>query len=191
VIQDEMRAAVIAHLVERTTATEDGDQAGRRGWTSSIRRADGPGADPATIELVKTKSFPTCQLHEVDYINHKGWSMHVLIKTWQAEDGTWKVHPHGGGAGPHPRRSHPWVNICAGFGPQDFTGGGHVVGDGAEKAASVRLTFANDIVIEDTIDNGVVLFYEPHNVVMPTDVTIVDDGGNVLATYQEFTAFSP
>jgi len=83
------------------------------------------------------------------------------------------------------------VNICAGFGPQDFTGGGHVVGDGAEKAASVRLTFANDIVIEDTIDNGVVLFYEPHNVVMPTDVTIVDDGGNVLATYQEFTAFSP
>jgi hypothetical protein len=55
----------------------------------------------------------------------------------------------------------------------------------------VRLTFANDIVIEDTIDNGVVLFYEPHNVVMPTDVTIVDDGGNVLATYQEFTAFSP
>ena len=83
------------------------------------------------------------------------------------------------------------MNFCAGFGPQDFTGGGHVVGDGAERAASVRLTFTNDIVIEDTTDNGVVLFYEPHNVVTPTDVTIVDGGGNVLAAYQEFTAFSP
>lgn len=57
------------------------------------------------------------------------------------------------------------MNFCAGFGPEDFTGGGHVVGDGAEKASSVLLTFANDIFIEDTIDNGVVLFHEPRNVV--------------------------
>jgi len=83
------------------------------------------------------------------------------------------------------------VNFCAGFGPQDFSGGGHVVGDGSEKATSVRLTFANDIRIEDTVDNGVVLFFEPRTAVAPAEVSVIDDMGATLVSYVEFGDFAP
>jgi hypothetical protein len=187
---DGMRQAVVAHLVQRPEPNEGTEQAGRPGWSSSLRPGRGPGADPATIEFVRTKSFPTCQLHSVTFINHRGWTMHDLIKTWQDPDGGWRVHALGGGAGPDPHRSRPWVNFCAGFGPQDFSGGGNVVGDGAELASSVRLTFANDVVIEDTVHNGVVLFFEPRAVVRPADVTVLDGDGTTLVSYREFGDFA-
>jgi hypothetical protein len=83
------------------------------------------------------------------------------------------------------------VNFCAGFGPQDFSGGGHVVGHGAEAASSVRLTFANGVLIEDTVDNGVVLFFEPRAVVGPADVSVFGRDGVRLVSYQEFVDFAP
>ena len=189
--EDEMRAAVVAHLVERPEPPVDRDRPVRRGWSSSIRYEGGPGADPATIEFVKTKAFLTCQLHEVDYVNHRGWTMHALIETGQRQDGSWTVHSLGGGAGPAPQRSRPWVNLSAGIGPQSFTAGGHVEGDGAEHAESVRLSFADGGEIEDTVDNGVVLFFEPRAIVAPVDVSVLDRDGGVLATYEEFTGPAP
>ena len=186
-----MRDAVVTHLVQLPAPPEGTVQASRSGWSSSIRYGGGPGANPATIEFVKTRSFPTCQLHSVNFVNHRGWMMHDLIKTWLEPEGSWRVQVLGGGAGPDPHRSRPWVNFCAGFGPQDFSGGGHVVGDGAEKATSVRLKFANDILIEDTVDNGVVLFFEPRTVVAPADVSVVDENGATLVSYVEFGDFAP
>ena len=188
---DGMRQAVVDHLIQRPEPNEGTKQAGPPGWSSSVRFRGGPGADPATIEFDKTRSFPTCQLHSVTFINHRGWTMHDLVKTWHEPDGGWRVHVMGGGAGPDPHRDRPWVNFCAGFGPQDFSGGGHVVGDGAEQASSVRLTFANDILIEDTVDNGVVLFFEPRAVVCPADVSVLDRDGSTLVSYQEFGDFAP
>jgi len=186
-----MRQAVVARLVERPEPSDGTEQPGRSGWSSSVRFGGGPGADPATIEFVKTRLFPTCQLHSVTFTDHRGWTMHDLIKTWQDADGGWRVHVLGGGAGPDPHRSRPWVNFCAGFGPQDFSGGGNVVGDGAEQASSVRLTFANGVVLEDIVDNGVVLFFEPRAVVGPADVTVLDGDGTTLVSYQEFGDFAP
>ena len=52
--------------------------------------------------------FPSCQLHSVSFVNHRGWTMHDLIKTLQEPEGVWRVHVLGGGAGPDPHRSRPW-----------------------------------------------------------------------------------
>ena len=186
-----VREAVVAHLVQPPSPSRGTDQIGRSGWSSSIRHGGGPGADPATIELVKTRSFPICELHSVSFVNHRGWTMHDLIKTWQEPEGAWRVHVLGGGAGPDPHRTRPWVNFCAGFGSQDFSGGGRVAGDGAEKAASVRLSFVDGIVLEDTVDNGVVLFFEPRAVVAPANVEVIDEGGATLASYVELGEFAP
>jgi hypothetical protein len=186
-----MRDAVVTHLVQRPEPDGGIDLADRPGWSSSIGYGGGPGANPATIEFVKTRSFSTCQLHSVTFVNHRGWTQHDLIRTWQEPDGGWRVHVHGGGAGPDPQRNHPWVNFCAGFGSQDFSGGGLVVGVGAERAYSVRLTFVNDILIEDTVDNGAVLFFESRPVVAPADVSVFDRDGAMLVSYQEFGDFAP
>ena len=133
---------------------------GQRGWTSVVHVGDrgGEGADRATIHFAKTKVFPPCQLHQVSFVDWAGRSMNLLVRTWQDDDGEWRVAPCGGGGGGHPRRSRPWVNFAARFGPDAFTGGGRVVGEGAERARVVRLTFANAVVVEDTVEGGVVLY---------------------------------
>ncbi len=61
----------------------------------------------------------------------------------------------------------------------------------AEPAASVRLSFADGGELEDTVDNGVVLFFKPIAIVAPVDVSVLDGYGAVLATYQEFTGLAP
>jgi len=186
-----VRAAVVAHLVQPPAPSEHIDATGRRGWTSSVRHGGGAGADPTTIDFVKTRSFPTCELHSVTFVDHRGRTMRDLIKTWQEPEGAWRVHVLGGGAGPDPHRTRPWVSVCAGFGPRDFSGGGHVAGDGAERAASVRLSFVDGIVLEDTVDNGVVLFFTPRAVVAPATVSVIDGTGATLVSYEAFGGFGP
>ena len=46
------------------------------------------------------------------------------------------------------------------------------------------------IVIEDIIDNGVVLFFEPRRVVAPAEVAVIDGNGVALVTYMEFMDFA-
>lgn len=186
-----VQEAIVAHLVKEPKPKREITQRSPRGWTSSTEYGGGPDADPSTIEFVKSKSFSSCQLHEVTFTNHGGMSMHELITSWQEVDGSWQVHSCGGGGGRHPRRSQPWVNFTAAFGAESFTGGGWVIGDGSEHARSVRLIFANDIMIEDTIDNGVVLFFEPRRVVFPAEVAVSDSNGDALVTYMEFVGFAP
>lgn len=186
-----LQEAVVAHLVNALSPKREITQSRPSGWTSSTEYRGGPGADRSTIKFVKSKPFSSCQLHEVSFTNHSGTSMLTLIKTWQEVDGSWQVHSCGWGGGRHLHRSRPWVNFTAGFGADNFTGGGWVIGDGSEHARSVSLTFANDITIEDTVDDGVVLFFEPHKVVMPVEVAVNDGNGDALVRYMEFVGLAP
>jgi hypothetical protein len=187
--EHESHQAIADHLVSPPSASRrQRSPTGQRGWTGVVHTGDrgGEGADRATIHFAKTKVFPSCQLHQVRYIDWAGRSMNLLVRTWQGDDGEWRVAPCGGGGSDHPRRSRPWVNFAAGFGPGAFTGGGSVVGDGAEQASLVRLTFANAVVIEDAVEGGVVLYFEPRRVTTPATVDILDADGMSLARYEEF-----
>lgn len=189
-VEHESHQAIADHLASQPAASRRRrPRTGQRGWTSVAHVGDrgGEGADPGTIQFAKTKVFPSCQLHQVNFVDWAGRAMTLLVRTWQVEDGTWRVAPcGGGGADGHPRRIRPWVNFTAGFGPDAFTGGGYVVGDGAERARVVRLTFANAVVIEDTVEGGVVLYFEPRRVATPAEVDILDAEGASLVRYEEF-----
>jgi hypothetical protein len=156
------------------------------GWAASVRRGGGAGADPATVRFVKSRAFPGCQLHEVDFATSDGQARHMLVRTWQDPDGSWAVQPVGGGGGKGPRRNRPWVNFAAAWNAQQFAAGGHVTGQGAEAARLVRLTFADGTTIEDTADGGVVLFFVSPGVSFPARVEILGTAGDVLAAYDEF-----
>lgn len=184
--------AIADHLASPPAAITRRPRTGRKGWTSVVHLGDrgGEGADRATIEFVKTNMFPSCQLHWVSFVDWAGRSMNLLVRTWRGDDGVWSVSPCGGGAGDHPRRSRPWVNFVAGFGPDTLVGGGSVVGDGAERAHLVRLTFSNGIVIEDTTEGGVILYFEPRRVVTPAEADILVADGTSLVRYAEFGGFA-
>ena len=67
-----------------------------------------------------------------------------------------------------------------------FAAGGQVIGDGAEAAHLVRLTFADETALADLVDNGVVLFFASPGVAFPARVEILGRTGDVLAEYDEF-----
>jgi hypothetical protein len=177
--------AVLDHLAAKPGPVTWVSPPSPGGWAASARDGGGAGADPATVRFVKSRAFPGCQLHEVDFATRDGQAQHMLVRTWQEPDGSWVASPIGGGGG-QPYRSRPWVNFAAGWNAHLFAAGGHLTGQDAETAHLVRLTFADGTTIEDVPDNGVVLFYASPGVVFPARVEILTAAGDLLAEYNEF-----
>jgi hypothetical protein len=181
----EVEEAIVAHLV-RPSAPRTAVRPGRSGWASSTGGCGGPGADADSITVQRTRSFPTCQMHQIAYTDSEGIPMEVVVRTWRGTDGTWVVAPTGGGSPGPSRRRRPWANLTASSGVDCFTAGGRVEGAGSERAAQVRMTFADGRVLADVVEHGIVLFFEPRSMAFPADVEILDGGGSVLAGYREF-----
>ena len=180
----DVEGAIVATLL-REPGVPITSETGGSGWTASVGSGGGPGADPATIVFQKTRILPTCQMHSVAFTNNRGIPVEWVIRTWQKSDGTWVVAPVGGG-GHAPLRTKPWVNFAAQFGPDHFAAGGHVEGSGSEKAVKVRLIFADGFTLEDSVDAGIVLFFEPRSLAFPADVEILDEHVGLLTKYKEF-----
>lgn len=178
--------AVVDHLTAAPGPVTWASPPSPGGWAASTRSGGGAGADPATIRFRKSRAFPGCQLHEVDFVTRDGRPEEMLVRTWQEPDGSWVTAPIGGGGGRQPYRSRPWVNFAARWNKHLFAAGGQVTGQGAEAAHLVRLTFAGGTAIDDIMDNGVVLFFTTPGVTFPARVEILDTAGNVLAEYDEF-----
>jgi hypothetical protein len=176
--------AIVATLMREPGVPTASKRAGN-GWTASVAGGGGPGADPATIEFQKTRILPTCQMHSVAFTNNRGIPVEWVIRTWQNSDRSWVVAPVGGG-GHAPLRTKPWVNSAAQFGPDHFAAGGHVEGSVSEQAVKVRLIFTDGFTLEDSVDAGIVLFFEPRSLVFPADVEIIDEHGGLLTKYKEF-----
>jgi hypothetical protein len=156
------------------------------GWVAQERSGGGEGADPATVRFRKSRAFPGCQLHQAEFVTRGGQPQHMLVRTWQEPDGSWVADPIGGGGGAGPHRTRPWVNFAAGWNTDLFAAGGQVIGDGAEAAHLVRLTFADGTTLADLVNNGVVLFFASPGVAFPARVEILGGAGDVLAEYDEF-----
>jgi hypothetical protein len=183
--ETDVELAVVASLV-REPGVSTTRRTGASGWTASIV-GGGLGADPATIVFQKTRILPTCQMHSVAFTNNRDIPVEWVIRTWQKSDRSWVVAPVGGGGQGHaPLRTKPWVNFSAQFGPDHFAAGGHVEGSGSDQAAKVRMIFGDGFTLEDSVDAGIVLFFEPRGLAFPVDVEILDEQGRLLTRYKDF-----
>jgi hypothetical protein len=186
--ETDAEAAIVAHLVDGPAdgGTGTGLGAPTRGIVSG-----GPHADPTTIVFQRSRQLPSCRMHFVAFTNRQGLAVEWVIRTWQNADGLCVVAPIGGGsAGGAPRRTTPWVNFAAGVGPVGFSAGGRVEGGGSEHAAHVRLIFKDGLTLDDRVENGIVLFFEPRRVGFPADVEILDRRQELLARSSEFDLFA-
>jgi hypothetical protein len=185
----EVAEAIVAHLVRAPGEVSQGPTTAS-GWTASTVVGGGPGADPSTIVFQRSRVLPACQVHQVGFTGHRGIPEISVIRTWRNPDGSRVVAPVGGGSPGPSRRSKPWVNFTAQFNAHLFTAGGNVVGRGSDQAHTVRLTFADGFVMEDTVDEEseyrIALFFEPRGMAFPADVEIRDGRARLLAGYQEF-----
>jgi hypothetical protein len=188
VSETDAQGAVVAHLAGGPAAA--GTRIDSGAPTRSIV-SGAPHADPTTIVFQKSRLLSTCWMHFVAFTNTQGLAVEWVIRSCENPDGSWVVAPVGGGsAGGAPRRNTPWVNFAAGAGPGGFSAGGRVEGSGSEHAAHVRLIFTDGLTPEDTVENGIVLFFEPRPVRFPADVEILDNRRKLLAHDVAFDLFA-
>jgi hypothetical protein len=190
VVFTEAEQAVFDHVVAEPGPVLWAGSPSPGGWVASVSSGGGAGAVPATVQFRRSREFPACQLHSVTFDTREHSQVTVILRTWQEPGGTWAVRSIGGGGGSGPHRGKPWVNFAAQWGADSFAAGGDVIGDGAERAHRVRLTFAGSVAVEDTVDSGVVLFFTSPGVACPARVEIFSDAGAVLASYDEFADFA-
>lgn len=161
--------------------------ASRGGWRRSVSRGAGHDADPVTIRFIKHRSTPGRELHAVAFADRAGMRYRYLVGVVRGSDGHWELDGLAGG-GEHDRpRDQPWVNFCGWGWPRAFSGGGWVTGNGSAAAARVRLRFQRGLVLEDTIEDGVVLLIGDVRIDMPATAEILDADGSLLASHSAFS----
>lgn len=161
---------------------------GPGGWVVGV--GGGWGADPATVRFLKSKAGEGWDLHAVAFTTTGGQPRRAILRARFEPAGGWRVQTIGGGGDGGPHRERPWVNFTANSGPHEFRAGGQVVGDGADRAATVRITFPDGTVEEDRVDSGTVSFSLERGMNFPAEVEMLDDTGATLSRYTEFQIFA-
>jgi hypothetical protein len=108
--------AIIEYLVAEPGPARQVGPPSPGGWVAFVPSGGGAGADPATIQFRRSRTFAVCQLHFVTFTGRNGGpARHSLIRTRPQPDGSWSVHPIGGGAGR--RRGSLASYVASEFGP--------------------------------------------------------------------------
>jgi hypothetical protein len=138
-----------------------------------------------TIGFVKKRGAPDRQLWWVTCDSDGGprgrehWAWTVLVS--RDESLGWTAHGEAGGSGLLPVRGSAWANLGGGWGRQGFNAGG-TVEDAGQGVSLVRLTDARGSTLEDTVEDGVVLFLSDEPVTMPMRLDLLHVNGRVIAS---------
>ena len=146
--------------------------------------AHGYGAKPETIRFIKGCSLPHRQLHFVTYEDEEGMQMHFTIHVDEVSDGKWRINGgYGGSVGGELQHSSPRAYIGGISDNTDqFHGGGYVEPNG-HSVARVQLVAANNVILEDTVDDDIVLFLDDRYIEFPMEARLYDAQGALLNTH--------
>jgi hypothetical protein len=165
------------------------------------------GGDPFEVELssvriLKSRATEHRRLYALTFRDTEGARWHWTLPVDAVSDGCWAARGGSGGGGATPllaaylrvrarltrRRSQtrrPWVNLGGGNWPEWFYAGGRVEHDRG-RAATVRLTCANGLVLTDSVDDGRVLFLTEQRAEVPVLAELLDHSGTVIGRHSAF-----
>lgn len=156
---------------------------GTTGWRAETSRG-GLDAKPETLQFGKTRSIPFGEIHAVTFETQTGQRLRFVCYVRQDKVGEWQfVGGAGGGVNGDPRRGHPWVNLGGGGWPKQFYAGGQVL-EHAGRVVRVRLRAANGTVLEDSVEDGMVLFLTDKEVHPPVYAELVDPSGQIVSQHR-------
>jgi hypothetical protein len=142
-------------------------------------------AQPPSVRVLKRRDLPGRQLYAIAFTTQEGHDAFCACELRQQEDGTWTVHGSAGGGLGVPRRETPWANLGGSPGNQ-ASGcyfGGRIEGDPTGEIVRVRLVCANDLTLEDTVEEGIVLFLGERAVDLPLFAELYDRAGQMVASH--------
>ena len=181
------KQVIVDWLVRPSVVIWESKNAG--GWNAQ-QRSGGHDADPATIQFLKERTLPGRQVHAVALDSPwdgRRLNMRFTVLLVQDENGVWQVRGGGGGAGDDgPIRDHPWASLGGGGWHDDFHAGGRVIDNGLD-IAIVRLITGSGLMLEDTVDDGSVLFITDQRVEPPIHAELYDRSGALVSRHEVFS----
>jgi hypothetical protein len=142
--------------------------------------------DTATFHSLKERTIPGHGLHMVAFRDEVGQQYHGHFFLDQDATGAWRVRGASWNEGivgtRTPTRDQPWVSVFGGGDERTFYAGGNVV-DHNRDVMRVRLISPNGVVLEDTVENGLVLFLTDQYVEMPLKVELYNRSGEIISTH--------
>ncbi len=138
-------------------------------------------ARKGTFQFFRSRLLPNSQLHEVTFENNRGEHQRFLCLAVQEPDGTWQMVLSCNISGiNHVLRSgdEPHVEL----GGSNLWMGGYVV-DCGQGVTHVRLVSGNGNILEDTVQDGLVVFAPEQGIPLPIQVELYDSAGNLVGTH--------
>jgi hypothetical protein len=154
-----------------------------------VRAGGGFGAKAATVHFLKVRSIPRRQVHALAFEDEEGSLWHFICFLVQDTEGHWHVESGGGGSNrdiqQHSGRNHPRANLAGGGWQDHFWAGGYVIDDGFD-VVQVNLTSNNGQKLEDSVEDGLVLFVTDKEVHMPVQAELYNHSGELVGKHSLF-----
>ena len=125
------------------------------------------GAQLDSVHILKQRALPGRQLYGVAFRDAQGRDLFCA----------------GGGLGGSPRWETPRANLggSPGGGTSGAYFGGFVESDPAGEVTRVRLVSADGVILEDTVEEGMILFLADRPVDLPLSAELYDQAGRLVA----------
>ena len=139
-----------------------------------------------TIQFLKARMLPRHQLHYVTFQCTTGQHWYFTYFLKQERDDSWHVRTS---YGDYERRelvailNYPWVDLQVGENSlHEFLTGGEVIDHGFD-IVRVRLLSPNGRVLEDTVQDGLVLFWTDKEVFLPMQADLYNRAGELVTSH--------
>ncbi|MHB8599913.1 MAG: hypothetical protein ACYDER_24280 [Ktedonobacteraceae bacterium] len=142
----------------------------------------GPKAKADSLRFLKQHTLPHRHLYAVTFEDEAGLAWDCFCFLEQDERGFWHGGVVSGVVKEIARRSMrqaPWVQLVGGGGEESLWAGGYVT-EKASDAYIVRLIGKTGLVLEDTVQDGIVLFQADQHVELPMQAEIYTRSGELL-----------
>ncbi len=136
----------------------------------------------ATLRFLKERLLPQRQVYLVAFEDEKGLEQGFVCYVEQDKQGNWQFRGAAGGGisgSPGPVIERAWASLDGGGMPDHFYAGGYVA-DHGEQVTKVRLVAKNGTEIEDTVEDGIVLFLSEQPVELPIEAEMYDGAGKLV-----------
>ncbi|MFL5691503.1 MAG: hypothetical protein ACJ795_06830 [Ktedonobacteraceae bacterium] len=158
-----------------------------------------PEPDRATVRFLKARQVQTHQVRYATFQDITGQHWFSTFFLTQQEDGSWRVDSESSGRRP-PQfeppelRDCPWIRI-KGLSlfmnvPNEFYMYGEVIDKGFG-IVRVRLLDANGLILEDTVQNGIVFFWSEQRAALPFQLELYNGSDTIISRQSLFPPFRP
>lgn len=140
-----------------------------------------------TVHFLKERSIPGYCVYAMKFEDGATLTWTLLCLVAQDSDGNWAVRGCSGSVGNTPisRRFSPRPSVLLSGDSEDwFYAGGFMVDDTRLDIAKVRLLSQGELIGEDTVQDGLVVFVSSKNVEMPVESEYYNQSGVCVDSHQ-------